>query len=334
MTTKKILRLMMGAALAIFFLWLIMRQISVAEIKQAFVGARTIWIGTALAAFAIGYACRIKRWHIMLQTVNPRLSWRNCAGPLLAGFALNNILPLRAGDILRSFAFNQKLGTTSGVMIATLFVERLLDLLMVLILLGGMLIFFDTSGVLLAGIGSTTFLLGGLIILTVLLAPHLFRPVLITLGRLLERAAPAAAGGRLLEEIDKILDILNQFAQKGAMLKLATWSLTAWLAEGCVYWFSALALPTVTVPLAGWLALPVSTLATLIPSTPGYVGTFDFFAIQAMTELGNSMPAAAAYALLIHILLWLPLTLAGGLYLIIHHVQAPCKHSPDNKKIP
>jgi len=61
----------------------------------------------------------------------------------MASFAANNVLPFRAGDVLRSFAFNRKLGTTSGVVIATLFVERLLDLLILLILLGAALAFFN-----------------------------------------------------------------------------------------------------------------------------------------------------------------------------------------------
>jgi uncharacterized membrane protein YbhN (UPF0104 family) len=117
--------------------------------------------------------------------------------------------------------------------------------------------------------------------------------------------------------------MLQHLAHGSTMIRLAFWSLTLWLAEGCVFWFSALAMPAIDAPLAGWLALPVSTLATLIPSTPGYVGTFDFFTVRAMTELGNNTGAATAYALLVHALLWLPPTLAGGLYLLLHPVSTP-----------
>jgi uncharacterized membrane protein YbhN (UPF0104 family) len=69
------------------------------------------------------------------------------------------------------------------------------------------------------------------------------------------------------------------------------------------------------------LALPVGTLATLIPSTPGYVGTFDYFTVRAMSVLGNSISASTAYALLVHILLWLPPTLIGGLYLLLNPIK-------------
>ena len=82
--------------------------------------------------------------------------------------------------------------------------------------------------------------------------------------------------------------------------------------EGSVFWCVAKAMPAITQPVAGWLALPVGTLATLLPSTPGYVGTFDFFVIKAAEAMGNPAAAAAGFALMVHLVLWLPATLTGG----------------------
>lgn len=265
---------------------------------------------------------RIKRWQLMLQADRPRLQWRSCAGPFLASFAANNVLPFRAGDVLRAFAFNRQLGTTSGVMIAALFVERLLDLLTVLIFLGAALAFSGADSGLFSRLGGAAPILGGMLILVVLLFPHLFRPAAVALARPIARIAPAV-GGKLLTEIDRSFTMLQRLARGTTMTRLAFWSFIVWLAEGCVFWFSALALPALDAPLAGWLALPVGTLATLLPSTPGYVGTFDFFTVRAMTGLGNSAAAATAYALLIHALLWLPPTLAGGLYLVFRPARMP-----------
>ena len=47
-------------------------------------------------------------------------------------------------------------------------------------------------------------------------------------------------------------------------------------------------------------------------------GTFDYFTARAMTELGNDPGAATAFALLVHILLWLPPTVIGGIYLLLN----------------
>ncbi len=319
---KQAVRSGMGFSLAVFFLWLIFRQLRFAEIQQAFTGAIPSWIIVALVAFAVGYSCRIARWHLSLRRDNPELRWWSCAGPLLASFAANNVFPLRAGDVLRAFAFNQKLGTTAGVVIATLFVERLLDLLMVLVLLGLALAFFGLDSHRFAGVGSVILILAGVAILIILLFPSLFRAVSLIFARMIERIAPKL-GRKLHDEINNGFATLQHLSQGGIMIKLIAWSALVWLAEGCVFWFSALALPSVIAPLASWLALPVSTLATLIPSTPGYVGSFDFFTIRSMTELGNGTGAATAYAFLVHVVLWLPPTLSGGLYLLFHPVQQP-----------
>lgn len=320
MSAKRILQLILSVILACFFLWCIVRQIRLDELKQAFHNTILIWIVTALFAFTIGYFCRIERWRLMLKHDNPNLKWSNCAGPFLASFAANNILPFRAGDVLRAFAFNRKLGTSSGIVVATLFVERLLDLLMVIVLLAATLTYFDMETTRFAGVGIVVFIAGAVTILIILLFPHTFTPLVLGFGRLVSIIAPNF-GIKLIHEMNKSLATLLNLAKSHTMAKLIVWSLIAWLAEGCVFWLAALALPSLGTPVAGWLALPVGTLATLIPSTPGYIGTFDYATVRAMTELGNTAAAATAYALLVHALLWLPLTLIGGLYLLTHSVQ-------------
>ena len=320
MTVKKILRLTLSLLLAVLFIWLIARQINPDELKRAFIGTNTSWIILGLTAFSLGYACRIERWRLMLQRDNSSLGWKHCAGPLLASFAANNVLPFRAGDVLRTFAFNGRLGVSAGVVVATLFVERLLDLLMVLVMLGVVLAMFDLDVNGFAGIGSATLIAIATGILLLLLFPQLFAPLAIASGKLVARVAPKL-GQKLLHEINKSLVTLVHLSKGGTMIRLVAWSIVAWLAEGCVFWFAAIALSSIITPTAGWLALPVGTLATLIPSTPGYVGTFDYFTVRAMSALGNNLVAATAYALLVHVLLWLPPTLIGGVYLLLHPIK-------------
>jgi len=233
----------------------------------------------------------------------------------MGSFAANNVLPFRAGDVLRAFAFNGRLGISSGIVIATLFVERLLDLLMVLILFGTSLVVFGLNSNAIAGIGGATLFLVALGILLLLLVPALFTPLALYVGKLTERIAPNV-GAKLHKEIEKSISTLKHLARGNTMIRLVVWSLVAWIAEGGVFWSASLALPSIINHMAAWLALPIGTLATLIPSTPGYVGTFDYFTVRAMTTLGNEIPASTAYALLVHAMLWLPPIVVGGLYLL------------------
>jgi glycosyltransferase 2 family protein len=324
MTSKKTLRFALSIFLASLFLYLTLSQISFKEIERAFQGADMTWVIAALAAFAVGYSCRIERWRVMLELGNPTLRWSTCSGPLLASIAANNILPFRAGDVLRSFAFNRKLNTTSGVVIATLLVERLLDFFVIVILLGVALALFGLDNSYFAEIGLKILIASALLILAVLFFPRFFTSVFLQMGQLVSHVAPRF-GNKILKEINRCLTTLQHLAKQNIMARLVSWSLMAWFAEGCVFWFAALALPSILAPLAAWIAFPVGTLATLIPSTPGYVGTFDFFTMQAMAALGNVTGAAAAYALLVHALLWLPPTLIGGVYLLQHQIKQPDK---------
>jgi len=319
-TAKFAVRLGLGLGLAAIFTWLLLRQLDLSQVIEAFRQATGRWVVAALAAFALGYLCRIARWHAMLSGSVPSLRLRACVGPFLASFAANNVLAFRAGDVMRMFAFNRVLGTTSGVVAATLFVERLLDLLLVLMLFAAALNVFDIGPSVVSGLGSTALFAGAAVLLLVLLFPRTFAPFARWAGRLVSRMAPRF-GARVSDEIAKGLATLEQLAKGHVMLKLIGWSTLAWIFEGCVFWFAALALPSITEPQGAWLALPVATFATLIPSTPGYLGTFDYFTAWAMIQLGNAPSPAAAAAFLVHTLLWLPPTVVGGAYLLSHPVR-------------
>jgi hypothetical protein len=80
----------------------------------------------------------------------------------------------------------------------------------------------------------------------------------------------------------------------------------------CVAW----ALAVGGSPMAPWFAAATGTLATLIPSSPGYVGTFDYFAILGLTAFGAPRVLATAFAMVVHLILWLPVTLVGAAFLI------------------
>jgi len=312
---KRSLQLALGIALALLFLWLVLRHLDTTELLAAMRSASAGWLALAVALFYAGYACRIERWRIMLAQENPQLTWRRCAGPLMASVAANNVLPFRAGDLLRAFGFNRRLGIGATTSLTTLFVERLLDLLMVIAMLAAALTWFsiDASAVLSVGGG----LLGAMaaVILVVLLFPDRFRGLAGMMAGLAGRASPRL-GERLEAEIQKAFNALAHTSHARTMYRLVGWSLLAWLLEAGVFYCVALSLPGLLEPAAAWLATPVGTLATIIPSTPGYVGTFDFFTARAMTAAGNAATPAAAYAFLVHAILWLPPIVAGGLYLV------------------
>lgn len=320
MTTKKGLQFALGLCVAAVFLWLTLKDIDSAQIRRSLASARLRDVISALAAVTAGYFCRIQRWRLMLTHTNPNLTWRRCAGPFLASFAANNLLPLRAGDVMRAFAFTAELRVSSGVVLATVVVERMLDLLIILAVFAAALTAFDVSSVHLVGTGGILFLGIAAVVAFVLVRPRLLIPVMQIAANYAGRSLPKL-GPAISEEMLKSAATFEHLAGRSRLASLVLWSVLAWLLEGCAFWFAAMAVPSVVAPAAGWLALPVSALATLVPSTPGYVGTFDYFTLMAMRTVGNDAASAAAYAFIIHVVVWLPSTVLGCAYLAIRFAK-------------
>ena len=249
----------------------------------------------------------------------------------MASVAANNILPFRAGDVLRAFGFNRRLGISAATSVTSLVVERLLDLLMLVSLLGVALSYFGMELSKIAGTSGNFLIIGGLTILFILNFPSLFKPATIWSCRHISRVTPRF-GEKLLAEFQKVFTALEHTSKGHMMIRLLMWSLLAWIAEGFVFWFVALSLPSVINDLAAWLALSFGTLATIIPSTPGYVGTFDYFTSQAMVALGNSNASSTAFAFLVHAVLWLPPLLVGGLYLLVSPINQTKVQKTINEK--
>jgi len=321
---KKLLRVVFGAVLALSFGWLVVRRIHFSELQTAVAGISVPYILLGLLAFVTGYIFRIERWRIMLGAERGGVKWRDCSGPLLAGFALNNLLPFRAGDMLRSFAFNGKFGMSASAVLATLFVERLMDLVCLLILLCIILMVYGMDGLHLVGISWPLLMIPLGLVLGLLVAPRFLIPLLHIGGEWLSRISPGL--GRAIQSATiKGASMLTYLCKPLVLNKLLLWSFSVWLMEASMFWFVSLSLPSLDVPSASLFAMPIGTLATLIPSTPGYVGTFDYFVAQSMIIKGNTIPSGSAYALLVHAVLWLPVTFVGGIYVLMHASTRPRK---------
>jgi len=313
MTFKQSAQLSLGLLISIFFVWLTLRSIPVSDVLTALGAVEPAWMLLALSFFGLGYACRIERWRRMLATHNPEIAWSRSAVPFMTSIAANNLLPFRAGDALRAIAFSGWLGVPVARVLATLLAERLMDLLSLLLGLSVALVLVKGSVGLEALLGWSAWLFGAaaVVVAAVLLFPRTVEPPVSLLLRALSGAAPGMARSARLQ-IDRVFGTLESLAERGRISAMMGWSLLAWGFEGCMFYAVARALPDLTAPVAAWLAMPVGTLSTMLPSAPGYIGTFHYFVMQVMEALGNDAVASTAFAFLVHFTLYAPVTLIGG----------------------
>lgn len=328
------LKVLIGLGITIAFLWLLFTQLDIASLKAALSGLSLSLILMALSLLLIAYSFRVVRWWWMLRSLEPELPLQACIWPFVSSIAVNNVLPFRAGDALRVFAFRKQLRSPASRVLGTMIIERLLDLL---VLLGffflGLLSLPDGAlpnhfvqiAIWLAGAS-----LGGLATL-LLLTPWLPR-FIAYLAKL-----PAIEQHQLAEPIlrhgthlTESLALIRSPVRLSGLLML---SVFAWAFEGAIFATLASIIGQNLPTIAPWFAMGTGTLATLIPSSPGYFGTFDYFTAQGLVAYGATFDAAAAFALSVHAVLWLPLTAAGLLYLFIRGTRfwAPLPN-PTSKK--
>lgn len=314
MTPKNAAKFGFGLALSVLFIWLIFRAIPMQDVAETLSKVRPVWVVAAVVCFLIDYLFRIARWRLMLQIDNPDVTMKMAGIPFMVSIAANNVLPLRAGDVMRAFAFSNWLNVPSSSVLATLVAERLLDFLSLLVCLAvalSLLGLGSDNATALLGVGAIGLYAIAACVAFALVFPHVLQPLVLAVVRLIGRFAAGLAAG-LEKAIGNLFQTLKKMTRSGRTLRLIALSAAAWGFEALVFYCAARSVPGLVDSQAAWLAMPVGTLSTLLPSSPGYVGTFHFFVIKATQMLGNPAAAAAAFAVVAHLVLWLTATVIGG----------------------
>lgn len=313
-------RLALGIAITLYFLRLATRQMRFEGLVGKLAGIQLSWIGLALVMLCLAYATRIFRWWWMLRFYNPEVALRSCGWPLIAGVAINNVVPFRAGDAIRVFRFRKRLDIPVARLLSSLLIERVLDLTILLswVSVGLWGLGRDSMSDIYLRIAMAAFAIAIAGWSALLFAGTRIKAIVLKFCQS-NRIRTRSWGAELQQQAEQALSALDLIRSPDRTLKLLTMTAIVWLCEGGVFAAVASGLHYRGHPFGPWFALATGSLATLIPSSPGYVGTFDFFTLSGLESYGAAYSLAAAAALIIHSVLWLPLTVAGMAYLLVDH---------------
>lgn len=272
------------------------------------------YIVPAIGIYFVGVWLRAWRWKLLMSPF-AQVPTGRLFRIILIGFAVNNVLPLRLGEIVRTFLLRRSHGVPIASTLATVLIERLLDVfalcgLMTMVLLLAPVQGIELSGWVLAVAGTgATIAAGGAVGLLV---------VAITPRSLLERLFSFGIGlaGRLHPKLGKlassIVDGLRVLEDGPAVLRIVPLSILCWIAELGLYYFLAQSMD-LNAGLLGMIAgMVIANLVTVLPSPPGYVGTFDLFLKLTLTgSFGVDDTKAVAYTAVTHAALLVPVVIAG-----------------------
>ncbi len=311
-------KLALGFIISAVFLYATLGAVPFGKVVAALGQARPEWIMVSLGFVALAYLLKIYRWVTMLRSLGSSVRVREAAVPFLGGVAFNNVLPFRAGDVIRVVAFQRFTGIPASGQIGSLVLERLLDLFVLMAFLFATVTYLATDVLdeaLLAGLKLAALAVAGAILIFIA-APSSIRAVVRWLERRIPRIRPAG------EALLRLSDAIATLSHPLLVARVMGISILAWLAEGGAFFAVGLALGVAASPEAALLALSVGTLSTIIPSSPGYVGTFHYFTARTLSGFGASPVSATAFAILIHAILWLSITATGFLLLVFSGLRA------------
>ena len=312
MTRARLAAPWLGLFVAVFFGWLAVRGVDSHEAWSAVRSSEPWWLVPAFATLVGAVGLRAVRWHVLFAPES-RPPLQAVLRALLVGYFFNNVLPARAGEAARVVALHRSSGNSRAEIAATVVVERLFDVLALVLLLFVMspwlpdVTWARSAAILAVGIALAAVLVAvGVRIwgerpFHVLLRPLAWLPF-VTEERL------ARAAGNLIGGLAAIR------RPRPAAIGLA-WTLLSWLALGLSTWFVLVGFHLGLSPLAGLLTVIAINLALVLPSSPAAVGVFEAATLVALSAYGVSTSEALPAALVLHLLNLVPYLVAGGVVL-------------------
>lgn len=301
--------LTVGLGLLALFLW----SQDLSALRAALAGVSPGLVVPAVVVYFFGVWLRAARWRLLMSPFAD-IGTRRLFRVILIGFAVNNVLPLRLGELVRTFLLRQSHGVPIASTLATVLIERLLDVFALCGLMTIVLVWGQLDGLVLAAAGTAaTITAAGIVgLLVVAATPRALVEQLFAFGvRTAARIHPRL--GRLAASI---VDGVRVLEDGRAVLAIVPLSIFCWIAELGLYYFLMLALGFNSGVLSLMAGMVVANLVTVLPSPPGYVGTFDFFLQRTLSDsFGVPDALAGAYTILTHAVLLVPVVVAGLLLL-------------------
>jgi uncharacterized protein (TIRG00374 family) len=226
----------------------------------------------------------------------------------------NNILPLRAGELVRSYTASRLAQIRFTTVLSSIAVERIFDGLTVVALLSAALLYADLPPDLTIAGASVARLtkIAGLVGCAALLASVLVLAAPIQAERLVRRLIPRAhVADRIVSLIEGIRQGLVVLRSPGRLIGVVVWSCVLWNVNALAFF---VAFSAFDIAVGYWGAVLMQGLLVLgisIPSTPGFFGPFEavIVAVLALYRVPNDL--AFSYAISYHLTSFVPITLLG-----------------------
>jgi glycosyltransferase 2 family protein len=296
---RKNAQLILGLVVSLLALALAFRGADLGAMASALRKANYFVLVPDVGLFLLGLVFRAMSWNVILGGQVPY--WR-VFEVLNEGYLLNDLLPFRLGEFGRAYLISRRNNLPALEALSSIVVERVIDLLMVVVLLVAFL-------PLVAGLGTggardaafSSIGLGLAAVIGLVLVARNQTPLSRLVGRVLRRL-----NWRWLDpdrweaRAGSFLAGLSALRDPRRALQAAFWSGLAWAAAGLGAWVLLLAfMPGASVTMA-FVTLTMVGIGAAVPSAPGSAGVFEFVVVQSLSIFGVDKSLALSYGLALH----------------------------------
>lgn len=304
----KILKIAAGLLLSALFLFLAFRKVDPVQLKNAFVGLN--WFDACMVTVVLFFShwSRALRWRYLLAPIQT-VKAGTLFSALLIGYAANTCLPAHLGEFLRAYIIGKKRSVPASAVFATIVTERILDMASLLVLtLIAILIYPAPVWVKKSG----AIMCAG----TILLFLFMFflkkrTTTTLNLVRFLMRPFPEKAARRVENLLSTFLTGIIPLKQPGHYWMVALYTLLIWAGYTGSIWFGLQAFGFSLPWIAPFILLVITTISVVVPSSPGYVGTYHYLCQLGLGLFGIAKSPALAFAFVLHAMNIVPFFLLG-----------------------
>ncbi len=298
------------AGLTAILVWFFVRNLHWAEVRQAFATANLGLITVAVLTTLQTYLIRAWRWQALLRPLGD-VPFSPAFRTTVIGFTALFLLPARVGEVLRPYLLARQVGLNFSATFATIIIERALDLTAVLLLFAGAMPFLGVdvgAQTRMAGVLAAAAALVGLAALFVFAGhPEKVGQWADWFSRILPARAAAAVGSFAR----KFAEGLAVMREPRALAVSLAWSLALWASICLGIWLVSRAFG-LTVPFSGSFLIVMYLVVGVALPTPGGAGGFHVaYQMAATTYFGASVDDAAAAAIMLHLVSFVPVAVVG-----------------------
>jgi uncharacterized membrane protein YbhN (UPF0104 family) len=332
-------KLWIGLGVSVALLALFLLTIDVGRMVDALADANYVWVVPAIALYLVSVVFRTLRWRVLLAHMK-LVSVSRLFPVVVVGYMANNILPMRLGELVRSYYVGEREGVSKNAALATIFVERVLDALTLMVFIIVIALFIPLGGVA-EGFGDRSGIAWPLLVLGATLPFVAMFGVMVAVARypvaaqsVVDRIAgllPDRVGGLASSLGATFILGLVPLKSARAIALLFFLSVPIWLFEAGLFYMIAISFDLQNpmgghgnLMVAAVLVTAVANIGASVPAAPGGIGLFELIARETLVLLPLGMvdrAVAGGYVAVVHAVLLLTMIVMGQGILWADHVS-------------